>query len=318
MTGREIVKRAVEFKDPPRVPVFMFNRDWDKSDIRLTTYKRPQCARRGETEWGYVQESIDKTAGQITEWPIKEWEDFKTYRIPDANQPDRYAHIRSFVESTDRYVIGDLGISGFSLYTFLRGFENTMTDFYLEPDNMNLLLDKIFDFEETAIKGMLEDGVDAVSFYDDWGSQQSLFISLDMWRKFFKERYRRQFDIIKQYGKHIFFHSCGYVLDIIPDLIELGVDIVNFNGLEVMGLDNVAKYRGQLCFCCPVDLQSVALKADREQIFNYTNRMIHNLGTEHGGYIGYVEEYSSIGLTEENYWNCFEAYKELGNYKIKK
>lgn len=318
MLRREIVERAITFKDPPRVPIFMFNRDFDKSDVRMLTYAQAKSftpKRHGESEWGYVQESVDKTAGQITASPIEDWADLENYVPPVADLPERFEHIKNFVGTTDQFIIGDLGISGFSKYTFLRGFENTMTDFYLEEENMNRLLDIIFSFEETVIERMLQCGADAISFYDDWGSQKSLFVSLDMWRKFFKERYRRQFDLIKKYNRHIFFHSCGYVMDIIPELIELGVDIVNFNGLEVMGLENVAKYRGKLCFCCPVDLQSVAIKADRRQIFDYTKRMIEELGTPHGGYMGYIEEYSSIGLTDENYWNCYDAYQEYGTYR---
>ena len=317
MLRKEIVERAVTFRDPPRVPVFMFNRDFEKSDVRMLSYAQAKSftpRRRGESEWGYVQESVDKTAGQVTACPLADWADFERYAPPEADLPERYEHIRKFVGTTDRFVIGNLGISGFSAYTFLRGFENTMTDFYLEEENMNKLLDVIFSFEEIAIERMLQCGVDAVSFYDDWGSQKSLFIGLDMWKKFFKERYRRQFALIKKYGKHVFFHSCGNVTDIIPELIDLGADIVNFNGLEVMGLETVARYRGKLCFCCPVDLQSVAIRADRKQIFDYTKRMIERLGTPRGGYIGYIEEYSSIGLTEENYWNCYDAYQQYGKY----
>ena len=319
MTDKEIVLRAIEQRDPPRVPVFMFNRDQEKSDILMVHYAPAKSFVPdvpGQTEWGYVMHSVDNTMGQAEDAPLENWENLSSYRPPCADLPERYEPVRKMCERfPQKYIIGDLGLSGFTVYSFLRGFGNTMEDFYLEEENMNALLDQIFAFEECAIERMLQAGVDAVSFYDDWGSQQSLFISLDMWKKFFKHRYKRQFDLIHRYGKHVFFHCCGNILQIIPELIELGADMINLNGLEVMGLEKVAKYRGKICFCCPVDLQSVAIKATREEIFAYTAKMIARLGTEHGGFIGYVEEYSSIGLTEENYWNCYDALIGLGRYE---
>lgn len=321
MNSKERVKRAIRFENPDKVPIFMFNRDFEYSDIAMLTYARADNfvpSTEGETEWGYVQVSVDKTAGQVVYSPVQDWDNLVNYKAPDPELPERYTHIEKYCkEHPEMYTLGNLGISGFSMLTFLHGFEQTMEDFYLEEDKINELLDIIFQTETRLIEHMLDAGVDAISFYDDWGSQRSLLISKKMWDKFFKERYRKQFAVIKSRGKDIFFHSCGHVLDIIEDMISLGVDMFNFNGLDVMGMDNLAKYRGKVTFCCPVDLQSVAIKADRQTIFDYTQRMITNLGTEKGGYIGYIEEYSSIGLTDENYYNCLDAYLELGKYQRK-
>lgn len=319
MTSKEIVIRAIEQKDPPKVPIFMFNRDLEKSDILMVRYGEAKSFRpsaEGETEWGYILHSVDQTMGQADNAPLENWGDLASYNPPVAALRERYEPVRKKCEENrDKYIIGDLGLSGFTVYSFMRGFSNTMEDFYLEEEKMNALLDIIFGFEEQVIEGMLQAGVDAVSFYDDWGSQQSLFVSLEMWRKFFKHRYKRQFELVHRYGKHVFFHCCGNILKIIPELIELQADMINLNGLEVMGMEKVAQYQGQICFCCPVDLQSVALRASKDEIYDYTEKMIKKLGTPHGGYIGYVEEYSSIGLTEGNYWNCYNALIALGNYK---
>lgn len=319
MTSKQRVLKALRFDNPDRVPIFMFNRDYEYSDIAMLTYARandftPKV--HGETEWGYVQVSVDKTAGQVVHSPVKDWNDLESYLPLDPNRPERYAHIKEYCKNNpDIYTIGNLGISGFSMLTFLHGFEETMEDFYFEEDNINKLLDIIFQTETELIMHMLDAGVDAISFYDDWGSQRSLLISKPMWDKYFKERYRKQFAVIKERGKDIFFHSCGHVIAIIDDLIELGVDMFNFNGLDVMGIENLAKYQGKVAFCCPVDLQSVAIKADKKTIFDYTQKMINTLGNKHGGYIGYIEEYSSIGLTDENYYYCLEAYIQLGKYE---
>lgn len=319
MTSKQRVLKALRFDNPDRVPIFMFNRDYEYSDIAMLSYAHannfaPKV--NGETEWGYVQVSVDKTAGQVVHSPVEDWNSLESYLPPDPNRAERYTHIEEYCKNHPNiYTIGNLGISGFSMLTFLHGFEQTMEDLYFEEDNINKLLDIIFLTETELIVNMLDAGVDAISFYDDWGSQRSLLISKSMWDKFFKERYRKQFAIIKERGKDIFFHSCGHVLAIMDDLIELGVDMFNFNGLDVMGMEKLAKYQGKVTFCCPVDLQSVAINADKKTIFDYTQKMINTLGNKHGGYIGYIEEYSSIGLTDENYFYCLEAYRELGKYE---
>jgi uroporphyrinogen decarboxylase len=74
-----------------------------------------------------------------------------------------------------------------------------------------------------AVNMQLPDyGFDAVSFYDDWGTQSSLMVSPSLWRDFFKPRYKKQFELVRNSGLDVYFHCCGYIYDIIPDFIELG------------------------------------------------------------------------------------------------
>lgn len=177
---------------------------------------------------------------------------------------------------------------------------------------METLADMVFGYEEDVIRRLVETDIDAVAFYDDWGMQFSLMISPALWRDFFKPRYKRQFDIVHAAGKHVYFHSCGYVYDILEDLVEIGADVFNFNQPEVMGLEKLAEFRGRVCFNCPVDLQKIAINADRAAIEAYTRRLVETLGTGSGGFIGYVEEYHSIGLSDENYGYMVDA---LRNYR---
>ena len=69
--------------------------------------------------------------------------------------------------------------------------------------------------------------VSAMFLTDDWGSQDALMISPAMWRRHFKEYYRRIFAEVHRWGKDVMFHSCGNVASIIPDLIEVGVDVLD-------------------------------------------------------------------------------------------
>ena len=320
MTSRERVIRAVEFKGPDRTPIYCFNRDFDRSDVLCFDVKPAKDfvpREPGDTEWGYVWEKLDDTMGQPKEEVIRDYAMLDGYRPPDGFAEGRLEGLKEFCDrNRDKYIMVGPDITGFTIVTFLRGFENTMADLYLDEENLGRVIDMVFGYEEDLIRNICRYDVQAVAFHDDWGTQTAPFISPEKWREVFKPRYKRQFDLIHAHKKHVFFHSCGYVWDLIDDLLEIGADILNFNQPEVMGVDRLSqKYHGKVCFNCPVDLQKVALKASREEIFAYTRKLYDSFGGPAGGFIGYVEEYGSIGLSEANYRACLEALENLGPEK---
>ena len=316
MNSKQLVKNAIAGAGVDRIPVYLFNKDLEQSDIVSYCVETAESFHGDDpnrSEWGFLWERLDDTMGQPKEPVIKDWADLKNYRPPDGRDRSRLRSLPAFLEKyRDKYIVAGFGITGFGILTFLRGFENTLEDLYLERENLETLADMVFGYEEDVIRRLVETDIDAVAFYDDWGMQFSLMISPALWRDFFKPRYKRQFDIVHAAGKHVYFHSCGYVFDILEDLVEIGADIFNFNQPEVMGLEKLAKFRGRVCFNCPVDLQKVAINADRAAIEAYTRRLVETLGTGSGGFIGYVEEYRSIGLSDENYGYMVDA---LRNYR---
>ena len=251
--------------------------------------------------------------GQPKNIIIDNWKMLKSFTPPSANDIGKYKHIKGFIEKyKDKYKVFGLGITGFNIVTFIRSFEITLIDFYEAKENIIKLSDIVFDYECNVLKNLYKYDIDAVAFYDDWGTQNALMINSNLWREVFKNRYKKQFDIIHNMGKDVYFHSCGNIYDIIDDLIEIGVDVFNFNQPEVYGLDKLKKYSQKVCFNGPVDLQKKAINGTKEQIYNYTKDLILNLSTEKGGYIGYVEEYSSIGLSDINYRHCEDALRYYG------
>jgi uroporphyrinogen decarboxylase len=316
MTGKEIVKRAIDRTGPSRVPILYFNKDTEKSDIVLTGYGEAlDFPYKGSniSEWGFVWERMDDTMGQPKNHPIKSWVDYQSYIPPNADAPGRYDHLKAVVDSNpDRYILGSLGITGFNMVTFLRGFENSMEDLYLERECIEKLLDMVLEFESRVAEALCINGADGIAFGDDWGTQNSLMISPALWREVFKPRFKKQFDLVHRYGKHVYFHSCGYIYEIIPDLIEIGVDILNLNQPDIFGVERLGQdFGGKVCFCCPVDHQTVAITGNRDEIFDYVRRLRQNLGSFNGGFIGYIEEYHSIGMTDQNYKNIVDAFESI-------
>ncbi|RKX91858.1 MAG: hypothetical protein DRZ90_14520 [Spirochaetes bacterium] len=317
MTKKEKVKKAIQMNDPGNVPILFFNRDKEESDlVMIDVVKHYMGKKRDLSEWGFRWESKDQTMGQPMEDLIKSWDDFDTLKIPDPYDKTRFSHVEDEMKRYgDSYYLASLVLSGFTIMTFLRGFTDTLQDLYIDRDRMDQLADVVFGFEIDIIKQIKEYGFDGVAFFDDWGTQDRMIISPELWREFFKPRYKEQFDLIHEYGMDVYFHCCGYINDIIPDLIEIGVDMLNISQPNIFDIEQLGKdYGGKICFVCPVSYQTTSLSGGKKEIFEDVQKLVDHLGCYNGGLIGYVEEYESIGMSEENYLNCVNAFRELGRY----
>jgi hypothetical protein len=308
-----LVQRAINFEHPSRIPVWFWNQDKERSDIHsfeLFPYK----ADVRKSEWGYEWEDLDDgTIGQPKEPVIPEWDDFDSYIFPHADRPDRFDGIDEFVRnSEDRYRAAEMGITGFNTYTFLRGFENALVDFKLEPKRAGRLLDRIFEFETDVIRTAASHGFDAIHFADDWGTQQNLIIDPELWRELFRPRYAKQFQIVHEMGMHVWFHSCGNTTEIIRDFHEAGVDVINISQPNAVDIDSVGReLQGKQCFMLPISYQTVSICGSPAAIREEARRLFSTLGSEDGGFIGYVEEYSVMGMSGDNYRACASAFENL-------
>ena len=316
MTRKELVYRAIERRGPERTPVKYCNRDFESSDIMGVGFagdSRFAASEPGMTEWGYVWGSLDGTMGQPHGYPLEEWSHFTRYLPPDPYAPGRFDHLpEQLAQLDEKFICFGVGISGFNQATFLRGFDAFMTDLYTDRDRVEQVLDIVFGFENAIIEQALRYPVDCITFGDDWGTQKGLMISLDLWREVFLSRYRDQFARIKDAGKKIWMHSCGNVHAIIGDWISLGLDVIELLQPDVMGVDNLANdFGGKVCFCCSVDHQRRAIKGTREEIFAYAKHLRDTLGAFNGGFIGYVEDYACLGMSEQNYQWIREAFHGL-------
>ena len=116
-------------------------------------------------------------------------------------------------------------------------------DLATQSPELTKLIDKIHQFFLEELNRWAQTDVDALFIMDDWGSQQSLLISPATWREVFKPLYKDYVSIAHSHNKKIFMHSDGYIVDIIPDLIELGIDAIN-SQIFCMGLDTLEQFKG--------------------------------------------------------------------------
>ena len=187
--------------------------------------------------------------------------DINNYKAPDPNAPELYDHVERLVREykNEYYIIGRIHCAIFESAWALRGFENLLMELYINPELANKIIDTTFMYHLEVAKNMARRGVDMIWLGDDFGSQTGLLFDVETWTEFFKPRYERICEEVKQINKDIkmAIHSCGCVYDIIPGLIEAGIDVLNPIQTECMDpqvLKN--KYGDRLSFFGGMAVQS--------------------------------------------------------------
>jgi hypothetical protein len=321
VSRKELVEQAIRFRSPRRVPIVFWNRDQTEGDVML--YHLALGAPGDGSvnawdwsvnEWGYrLEKQGDGTMGHPVEPFYRDLPRSDEIVTPALREERRMSAAPAFFETCgDRYRLASFDLSGFTVYTLLRGFENAMQDFLLEPEGFAVLMDRIVDFESELMRMAARHGFDGIHFADDWGTQSGLAISPNLWRRLFKPRYARQFSLAHELGLHAWYHCCGGFLPIMEDFHEIGADVLNISQPNVNDIDEVGRrLRGRQCFMAPISYQTVSIRGTPEEIHAEARRLYDRLGAPTGGCIGYVEEYGVIGMSGENYRACAEAFRRL-------
>ncbi|MEI7880630.1 MAG: uroporphyrinogen decarboxylase family protein [bacterium] len=123
---------------------------------------------------------------------------------------------------------------------YLRGFENTLMDCAADEDFYAELLDRMTNLCLALVAECADVPADAIMMGDDWGNQRGVMIGPERWRKFFKPRYARIFAAVHAQGKLAVMHCCGSVADIMPDIVEIGLDVLESVQPEAAGMNPYA------------------------------------------------------------------------------
>ena len=332
-TSREIVHRALRFDNPPRAPrdiwplpiaLRKYPREYDAilrdypMDIEyLPASLREPLQTRGEMfavgeyvdEWGCpfvnIQEGV---IGEVKEPPVRDWErDVGKIRIPTERLTVDRDAVNRACAATDRFTIQASCPRPFEQLQFIRGTPELLMDLLDPPAALRRLLGQMHEFYCAEFEAWAATDVDALRFMDDWGSQRSLLISPALWREWFQPLYRDYIEIAHGAGKPMFMHSDGYILDIYPDLVELGVDALN-SQIFCMGVENLAPWAGQITFWGEIDRQHLLCRASTAEVAAAVRNVHHHLW-RHGGCIAQTEFGGAV--KPENVRQVFATWEEL-------
>lgn len=297
MTKREVIKMVLDGKKPPYVPwSFKFTQepkeqlqayygveDLDPilgnhilqlgNDIGFFDYLGDN---RYRDVFGVVWDrSIDKDIGDVKTIVLPE-PSLKGYTFPDPLDPRFFDNIESEISAKpDMFRCFQIGFSLYERAWTMRGMENLLMDFILNPDFVHELLDAICDYNIRQVDKALEYDIDAVYFGDDWGQQHGLIMGYDIWKEFIYPRLKRMYGHVKDAGKYVMIHSCGDVDELFDDLIAIGLDSFNPFQPEVMDVyELLPRYRGRLTFHGGLSMQKVLPYGTPEEVRMESQRLL--------------------------------------------
>lgn len=209
-------------------------------------------------------------------WPTVDWFD--------------YSVIPSQIKGKEEYPVQGGGSEPFLIYKNLRGQEQAFIDLILYPDIVEYCLDKLFDFCYENTLRIYEQIPGKITFSyiaEDMGAEIDLMYSPDQIRRFLLPRMKRMIDLAHEAGVYAFHHNDGAIRKIVPDLIDIGIDILNpvqwrCNGMDREGLKR--DFGDKLIFHGGVDNQYTLAFGSVEEVKNEVIDNIRILGAG-GGYI---------------------------------
>ena len=330
MTSREIVKRAIRFQNPPRVP---YNYDSNRTPVTEHFYGddfiwcfldplpgkakfTAEESRERNTrvdEWGTVWATLgDGSFGEAVQYAYEGLEEYADLPLPDFVNASRYETMKRIAQENkgEKYLLGMLPHALFQCMIDIFGFEGFMLEVAGNEEEFVPFLDIMCDDCISVINRMADAGMDGIIIIEDMGLQDRLMISPVMWREIYMPRYKRMFDAAHSRGLDVISHTCGYIVEILDDYIACGVDVIQLDQQENMGLELLSeRFRGKVCFFCPADIQRT-IDMDREMLFARCDDMVRLLGTEHGGFMAKTyPQPEAVHITHEYMQNMTDGFK---------
>ena len=333
MTSRELVFQTLNRENPRRVPRELWTlpaattkypaecaalaREFPADFAGIDGHARDLAATKGD--WYLVGEYVDAWGctfiniqhgvhGEVKDPLVKDWSaDRVKIHVPrEWLTIDRDA-INRDCAATSLFTAATANPRPFEQLQFLRSTEELYMDLLDPPPAMRTFVREMHEFYCVQLTRWAETDVDSLRFMDDWGSQRALLIAPALWREWFKPLYRDYGQIAHSRGKKIFMHSDGFILDIIPDLIEIGVDALN-SQIFCMGLDRLTPFAGQITFWGEIDRQHL-LPAGTPAEIDQAVRDVYRHLWRNGGCIAQCE--FGPGGQPANVRQVFQTWNEV-------
>lgn len=333
MTSRELVRRTLHFQRPERTPRHVWVVPWaeEHSPEHLARLRRefpddivtvPPLYRaplpvvgdryaKGDyvDEWGCRFRNVHGGVIGITHEPlIADWSQLEDFRAPEAPLAVDADAVRAFCRGTEQFTLAGTLIRPFERLQFIRTMEQAMLDLADDPPELAELLRRIHEHYLREVEAWARTDVDAIVIMDDWGGQRAMLVSPRTFRRHFRRMYEEYAAIARRYGKYVFMHSDGHILDIIDDLIALGVDALN-SQVAVMGVEELGRrFAGRLTFWGEIDRQILLSRGTKEEVARAVRDIRAHLYAD-GGVIAECE--FGPGSRPENVVHVFETWRQL-------
>lgn len=331
MTGYERVKRAIHFESPDRIP---YNFDSNRSPVPLKHEygedfvwcfldKHPDFIPKNENgdrvdEWGCIWQTKGETFGEPKFFPLEGLEEYAMdTKLPDYLLDCRYESIRRTVrENTERkYVLGMLPTAIFQIMLHLFGFEDFMCQIAGNTEEFQAFASRLNDYVIQIIDKFADAGVDGIILIEDMGLQDRMMISPTMWKEIYYPLYKKMFTHAHERGLDTFSHTCGHIVDILDMYIDAGLDVIQQDQQDNMGLEILGeRFAGKVCFFDCLDIQT-SLNYTKEEMIAKAEKMVKHLGTKKGGFMAKTyPQPDALHMSDRYLKEMTDAFK-LQNYQ---
>ena len=338
---KEQVIRAIERREPSHIPCWydwIAKETWEKygdaltgllaeyrNDIIVVDYDMPEgfvAPAPGRDEWSiyYIDEPGLFSGMRTSDYKNKEWETLESglmARFPDPAAAGRFVTAqRMRAQYPDAYLVGHWWATYFERFIALRKEDDFLVDLYINRDKVEKLGEMICDFFCGIVDGFAAAGMDGIFFSDDLGFDTQLIFRPDIFRSLFKPWYRRLFDRIHQHNMHVIMHSCGHLWEIIPDLIDIGMDVHHFQSSVLDPEKYVREYGKDLTFFGGIDIQKFLISTDAEGVRRGVKRLMRILDHDGGGYMAGPTNTIMPDTSLENIQAMFETMSHYADRRI--
>lgn len=295
-----------------------FGVGYGKSGLEGRTKEEQAIFAKTQEFWGpakVVPENFPKVH------PVKSKEELANYKWPDPNEPAILEPIKGLIDKyqKDYFIIVDLSSTLIeAAYAHIMGTQNFFLYLFDEPELIGGVLDGLTEYYTEIGKKAINMGIDMIRVGDDIGAQQSMMISPKQWRELAKPRLDYMFKEFRKANPDIFIklHSCGDYSPVLPDMVELGVDLSGLmqptGGLkDQVGIKQ--KYGNDLALIGGFDVQRMLPRGSVEDVRKGVLEVMKNMAVG-GGYIFSPSHYILADVPIQNIYAMIEAQREFGVY----
>jgi len=342
-TGAERIFRALERKEPDRVPhfentvdrkiinailsdasyeEFIEYMDWDALVSRDRSYLKEEVLSESprivRDEWGAVKRYTQEIDAIPIEAPIKSEKDLESYQPPDPDEERRFEQIQQWVR---RYK-GERAIVAFvtdhnSLTSDILGFSDRLMAFYTNPELVLRVHQIVLDYQLRYINNVIEAGADIVFIVGDWAYKNGPMFSPEHFNKFVLPPFKAMVQEAKRGGVYVMKHSDGNCWSLLDGIVEAGTD--GFHPVDPMADMDIGeakqKYGDRLCLMGNVNCATTLSFATVEEVRQETKEVIRKAGIG-GGLIIASSNSIHSAVKPENYLEMVRTIKEYGRYPL--
>ncbi len=274
----------------------------------------------GEDIWGVKRKAVSYGSGSYNEIAYHPLADVKTandlqnynWPIPELFHYSMLAEKAKAIQQKKEQCLMIANANIFETSWFMRGFEQIFMDMATNPELVHAIFERVTDFFIEYYRNILSAAqgmIDLCFTADDIAGQNGLLMSIDMYKQFIKPYHVRLNTVIHEFDAQVIYHTDGAVMDAVPELIDMGIDVLQALQFDAKGMDPAElkeKYAHKLCFQGGVSVQKTLPFRNTKDVREEVEQLILTLG-RNGGYILGPSHAIQAGTPPENIFTMFET-----------